>query len=122
MSGLWLNGEAIAARTAFRAGEGSFLFKIAYDAAYAKYSPGTLLEMEYMLHAHRGPDRWEDSCAAAGDLASRRLSRHSRPVEDLAVSPGSLYGDFILSVMPLLGFVKAHLLRLTNWRKPAQPQ
>jgi hypothetical protein len=74
---------------------GSFLFKIAYDAAFAKYSPGTLLEMENMLHADRGPDRWESLRAAAGDrlsgggyqcIAGRSRISQSAPVRSKVIS------------------------------------
>jgi len=112
MSGLWLNDRVIAARIGFRAGDGVFLFKIAYDQTYEKYSPGNLLELEHLRCGLGGGEVWEDSCAAAGDLTSRRLSPDCRPVEDMAVSLGSTYGDFILSILPLLAFAKRYCLRL----------
>jgi hypothetical protein len=125
MSGLWLNGRAIAARVGFRAGEGSFLFKIAYDERYEKYSPGNLLELEHLAHGMHEGERWEDSGAAEGDHTALRLSLNTLLMEDLAISPGSIYADFILAVLPLLAFAKAHLarflVRMKQWVRMARP-
>lgn len=116
MSGLWLNGRAIAARTVFRAGEGSYLFKIAYDEAYAKYSPGTLLELACIRQEDGNQHGWEDSCTSVNNMVYKRLWRDRRTVEDLAVSPGTFWGDLVLSVLPFLGFAKSRLSRLAAKR------
>jgi len=117
MSGLSLDGRFIAARTAFRSGDGSHLFKIAYDEAYAKYSPGTLLELECMLAGGVSGEAWEDSCTSADNTVYKRLWRDRRTIEDVAISAGSAWGDFALSVVPCLRFVKS---RLRGLRKGAR--
>lgn len=62
-----LDGRAIAMLCNFRHGDGAFSFKIAFDEAMGRFSPGVLVEIAN-LHAVQGnPDiAWMDSCAAAG--------------------------------------------------------
>ncbi|WP_313808656.1 GNAT family N-acetyltransferase [Sphingobium sp.] len=61
-----LDGRAIAMLVNFRHGEGAFSFKIAFDEALARFSPGVLIELAN-LHAVQGNPAigWMDSCAAA---------------------------------------------------------
>jgi len=60
-----MDGRAIAMLVNFRHGEGAFSFKIAFDEALGRFSPGILIEIAN-LHAVQGdPDMaWMDSCAA----------------------------------------------------------
>ena len=44
---------------------GAFSFKIAFDEAFARFSPGVHLEIENLRILDRGEIRWMDSCAAA---------------------------------------------------------
>ena len=55
MLGLRLAGRWIALKCNFLSGEGSFAFKIAYDEDYARFSPGTLLELENVRRFTPGP-------------------------------------------------------------------
>lgn len=61
---LTLDDRPIAMLTSFRAGAGLYTFKIAFDEAYAKYSPGTLLMLKG-IGAFLRDERiqWVDSCA-----------------------------------------------------------
>lgn len=61
-----LDGRAIAMLVNFRQGEGGFSFKIAFDEALGRFSPGVLVEIAN-LHAVQGDPAiaWMDSCAAA---------------------------------------------------------
>jgi len=61
-----LDGRAIAMLVNFRAGEGAFSFKIAFDETLGRFSPGVLIEIAN-LHAVQGDPGidWMDSCAAA---------------------------------------------------------
>ena len=45
--------RAIAMKCNLRAGDGAVAFKIAYDEAYARFSPGVLLEIEQIERLHR---------------------------------------------------------------------
>jgi len=112
MSGLWLDGRPVASRVSFRAGEGTFLFKLAYDEEFSKYSPGMLLELEFIHAGVEGPDQWEDSCNSAENTVYKRMWAHRRTIEDIAISPGSGYGDILLAILPFLGFVKTRLGRI----------
>lgn len=112
MSGLFLGEQMIAGRTEFRAGDGSYLFKIAFDEAYAKHSPGTLLEIECIQNGVKGDAVWVDSCTSADNRVYKRIWMHRRTIEDLIVSAGSLRGDFIISALPFLRFAKSLLRRI----------
>lgn len=59
-----LDGKAIAMLVNFLAPPGSFSFKIAYDEAYSRFSPGVLLELDNLDLLGRGDIDWMDSCAA----------------------------------------------------------
>jgi CelD/BcsL family acetyltransferase involved in cellulose biosynthesis len=59
-----LDGEPIAMLINFLAPPGSFSFKIAYDEAYARFSPGVLLMLDNLDLLARGDIQWMDSCAA----------------------------------------------------------
>ena len=59
-----LDGKPIAMLASFAAGRGAYSFKIAYDEAYARFSPGALLMMKVIGAFHDDPRiDWVDSCA-----------------------------------------------------------
>jgi CelD/BcsL family acetyltransferase involved in cellulose biosynthesis len=92
MLALEVGGRAIAMKCNLLAREGAFAFKIAYDEAFARYSPGTLLELENIRAFHRMPAlQWMDSCAAPGHFMANRLWLDRRPLIDLvaATRPGN---------------------------------
>lgn len=59
-----LDGRAIGMLVNFLAPPGSFSFKIAYDEAFARYSPGVLLQLDNLDVLARPDIEWMDSCAA----------------------------------------------------------
>lgn len=60
-----LDGRAIAMMINFMTPPGSFSFKIAYDEAYAHFSPGVLVQLDNLAAVLGRPDiDWMDSCAA----------------------------------------------------------
>jgi CelD/BcsL family acetyltransferase involved in cellulose biosynthesis len=59
-----LDNRPIAMLVNFIAPPGAFSFKIAFDEAYARYSPGVLIEIENLQILARGDVAWMDSCAA----------------------------------------------------------
>lgn len=59
-----LDGRPIAMLVNFLAAPGSFSFKIAFDEAYARFSPGVLIQRENLGLLARGDIDWMDSCAA----------------------------------------------------------
>jgi CelD/BcsL family acetyltransferase involved in cellulose biosynthesis len=62
-----VDGRAIAMLVNFRHLNGSFSYKIAFDEAFARYSPGVLIEIDN-LHDVQGnaATAWMDSCAMPG--------------------------------------------------------
>jgi CelD/BcsL family acetyltransferase involved in cellulose biosynthesis len=58
-----LDGKPIAMLVNFIAPPGAFSFKIAFDEAYARFSPGVLIEIENLQMLGRGDVSWMDSCA-----------------------------------------------------------
>ena len=115
MLGLRLAGRWIALKCNFVSGEGSFAFKIAYDEDYAKFSPGTLLELENIRRFHARPElRWMDSCADPGHFMVNRLWPDRRALADLVSTTGRAAGDLMVSSLPLLHWVSRNL------REPAR--
>lgn len=59
-----MEGKPIAMLASFLSGGGAYSFKIAYDEAFAKYSPGALLMMKAIGAFQSDPGiAWVDSCA-----------------------------------------------------------
>lgn len=104
MAKLSLDDEPIAMLVTFLARPaGNFTFKIAFNEAFGKYSPGVLLELDYLVRfmSDEGDSSgWSDSCAAEDHPMINRLWRdklelcsikisESRPIARLA----SIYHD-----------------------------
>ena len=90
---LRLDGRMIAGRCAFMAATGAFAFKVAYDESFARYSPGTLLELDELRRLHDPEDRtraeltWCDSCAMPGDGPTYRCWPGHMPVARYLIAP-----------------------------------
>jgi CelD/BcsL family acetyltransferase involved in cellulose biosynthesis len=109
MIALLLDGRPIAQEVFFVAGPGSFAFKIGYDEQYAKFSPGILLELEIIRFLHSRPEiQWMDSCSTP-DSFMNRLWRDRRTIRTVVASTGRSPGDLIVSLMPLLKWLKRRL-------------
>jgi len=112
MLGLRLAGRWIALKCNFLSGEGSFAFKIAYDEDYARFSPGTLLELENIRRFHARPElRWMDSCADPDHFMANRLWVDRRRLADLVTTTGRAAGDLMVSSLPLLHWMSRTLRR-----------
>ncbi|MDT9599857.1 GNAT family N-acetyltransferase [Sphingosinicella rhizophila] len=59
-----LDERPIAMLVNFLAPPGSFSFKIAFDEAYARFSPGVLIQLDNLQILRRNDIDWMDSCAA----------------------------------------------------------
>jgi CelD/BcsL family acetyltransferase involved in cellulose biosynthesis len=75
---LRLDGRAIAMLASFLTPPGAYSFKTAFDEAYARFSPGMLLQLENLALIERPDIRWADSCAAEGHPMIERLWRDKR--------------------------------------------
>ncbi len=84
---LMLGPRPLAAAVNFQSGPVSYAFKIAYDEAYARYSPGVMMEIDVMraLEGAHGLS-FIDSCAKAHHPMIDRLWRGRRTISALNVS------------------------------------
>jgi CelD/BcsL family acetyltransferase involved in cellulose biosynthesis len=101
------DGRPVAARCGFRAGEGSFAFKSAFDEDQAHHSPGVLLELENVRRLHDLPGlRWMDSCTDPDNAMINRLWMERRTIQTVVVATGRRPGDLVVSLLPLLRWLK----------------
>ena len=111
------DGEMIAQKCNFLAGDGSFAFKIAYDEEYARYSPGFLLEIENLRRLHDAPAiRWMDSCAVPDHPMINRLWPDRRTIQTVLIPTGKRFGELVVSLLPLIRWFNRKLRGAT---KPA---
>jgi len=75
---LRIDGRAVAMLVNFITPPGAFSFKTAFDEAYARFSPGMLLQLENLALLERTGFEWADSCAAEGHPMIERLWRDKR--------------------------------------------
>lgn len=75
---LRLDGRAIAMLANFITPPGAYSFKTAFDEAYARFSPGMLLQLENLALLERDDVQWADSCAVEGHPMIERLWRDKR--------------------------------------------
>ena len=109
-------GAPIAFRCSFLAGDGAFAFKTTYDERYRVYSPGVLLEMEYVRRLHALPGvRWMDSCTAADNGMMNQLWPCRRSIQTILAATGPGLGRSLVGLLPWLRALKRRLTR------PPQP-
>jgi len=101
MLAMHLDGRPIAMKCNLLADTGSFAFKIAFDEAFARFSPGVMLEVENIrrLHLYDGI-RWMDSCAVSNHSMANRLWIDRRTIQTLVVATGRPLGDLFVRLMP----------------------
>lgn len=75
---LKLDGKAIAMLATFLAPPGAYSFKTTFDEAYARFSPGLLLQLENLDLLTRPSIEWVDSCAVEGHSMIERIWREKR--------------------------------------------
>jgi hypothetical protein len=110
MLALHLNSRPIAMKCNVQAGVGSFSLKIAYDEAYASYSPGVHLELENVRRFHEHPQlQWMDSCATSRHFMINRLWTARRSLKRVVIATGKGGGNFIVAALPLLRWGKRKL-------------
>ncbi len=85
---LSLDAKPIAMQVNFLAAPGSFSYKTAFDEAYARFSPGVLLQRENLALLGRKEISWSDSCAAAGHPMIDRIWRERRGIIRVNVGIG----------------------------------
>jgi CelD/BcsL family acetyltransferase involved in cellulose biosynthesis len=109
--GIDLEGKPLSRLFGFTAGAGSFVFKTAYDEDYAKFSPGAMVEVEWIRRIHElAAVRWTDSYTSPGNEMIKRLWKDCRAIQRIAVGVGAR-GELALAALPLARWVKRRLRR-----------
>ena len=117
MLGLYLNDRPIALKCNFLAGDGSYAFKIAFDEAYSKYSPGVLLEAENIRVVHALPQiKWMDSCALPDHPMINRMWSERRTIQKVLLSSGRWIDNAAVDVAAALFAVRRVLKGRTKVR------
>jgi CelD/BcsL family acetyltransferase involved in cellulose biosynthesis len=112
--GLLLDGELIAINVVLKSGTVGFGYKTAYDAQYAKYSPGIMLQHELIRRVFASSDfTYVDSCVIPAFAHSVDwLGR--RKLADMLISTGTIRGDVTLAVAPAIHRAKQ---KFRLWQK-----
>lgn len=80
-----LNGHPVAMLVNFLSAPGSFSFKTTFDEAYARFSPGVLIQLENLAILDRPGIAWMDSCAVENHPMIDSLWRERRHVVRVTV-------------------------------------
>jgi CelD/BcsL family acetyltransferase involved in cellulose biosynthesis len=125
MVGIDLDGRPLGRCTGFRAGDGAYAFKPAYDEAFAKFSPGIIAEVARIRHLHELPEvRWMDSFTGAENSVMSRLWRDRLTVQSVVFGTDAA-GALALAALPFFRWAKRTLSAASRGRArpaPAQPQ
>ena len=82
---LALDDRPVAMLVNFHAPPGAFSYKIAFDEAFARFSPGVLIELENLRVLARPGFEWMDSCAVENHPMIDSIWRERRSVVRLTV-------------------------------------
>lgn len=112
---LAVDGKPIAMIANFIENGAGFSFKIAYDEAYARFSPGVLLEIELMRALERR-DRLSfiDSCAARDHPMINSLWRDRRAIAALNISGRRAEAKFLFRILTGLELLGERLRRVKD--------
>jgi CelD/BcsL family acetyltransferase involved in cellulose biosynthesis len=107
---LVLDGKVIAMKHNLLAGDGAFALRIAFDEKYYKYSPGLLLEIENIRQVcANSRTKWVDSCTQPRSKLYNRIWTERRMIRRTLFSDSSRLGDFWISILPLLRWIKKRI-------------
>lgn len=109
-----LDGKPIAMLINFLAAPGGFSFKIAFDEAYARYSPGVLIERYNLRVLERRDIDWVDSCAAEGHTMIDSLWSERRDIVHVSAPLGGRARRMIFQTCRLVEDSAAALRALTK--------
>jgi hypothetical protein len=99
--GLFLDNELVAIQSNIFAVGGAFALQVAYNEAFAKYSPGVQLELENIVEMFARPDfAWLDSCTRGRHPLMHRLWRDRRRIDHYVVATGGLKARLIVKLFP----------------------
>lgn len=99
---LRLDGKPIAMKLNLFGADGGFAFKITYDEAFAKLSPGVLLEVDHITRLHQLPElKFMDSCAAPNRFMINDLWPDRREIQTVLVTSHAAAPSLLLSLVPV---------------------
>ena len=118
ITGLDLDGRPLARHIMISAGDGSVSYKIAYDEAHARSSPGILAEVDNVRQFMETPGpRWLDSNTARQSTGYARVWKDRRTVLRVAVGTrGAGYGA--LAALPAVRLAKKGLQAVGVLKRP----
>lgn len=88
-----LDGKPLAMLSSFRAGDGIYTFKIAFDEEYWRYSPGVLLMLKLIGEVLRDErTAWADSCAIPGHPMIDHIWAERREMRSVLVAGATPFG------------------------------
>jgi CelD/BcsL family acetyltransferase involved in cellulose biosynthesis len=85
-----LDGKPLAMLASFLCPPGAFSYKTAFDEAFARFSPGVLLQCENLALLERPAIGWTDSCAAADHPMIDHIWRERRTIARHNVAIGGV--------------------------------
>jgi CelD/BcsL family acetyltransferase involved in cellulose biosynthesis len=107
MLGLFLDERPLALQCNFLSGPGGFAFKVAFDEAFAKYSPGIQLELDNIADLHqRTNTQWLDSCVDPGPHVIDRLWHERRVIQSVVLATSRWAGNGVVGLLPLARALK----------------
>jgi CelD/BcsL family acetyltransferase involved in cellulose biosynthesis len=116
---LRLDGRPIAMLVNFLTPPGAFSFKIAIDEAFARFSPGVLIQIENLRVLERGDIAWMDSCAVEDHAMINSLWRERRSIVRVSVPLSGRRRKAIFAAARIVEQASSLLRRLV--RAPAKP-
>jgi CelD/BcsL family acetyltransferase involved in cellulose biosynthesis len=110
---LEVNQQPVAMKLNVLGRAGAFAFKIAYDEAWARFSPGVLLERRYieLFHQTTNHQDWIDSCATPDHSMINTLWPDRRLLQTLVIATGRRGGDLMTALLPLARWAKRKFKR-----------
>ena len=117
-----VGGEPAASRFILTAHGAAFGYKISYREKYARYSPGSLLEVESIRRVHQHTEiKWLDSCVAPS-FSHYLPWLDKMGIADITFSSGSVKGNAVLALAPRLRSFWKTLKQLKTPKETSTPR
>ncbi len=118
---LEIDGKPIAMKCNLLSGTNAFAWKIAYDEAYHKYSPGNVLEKVMIEKLHQeSTTEWMDSCAAPNHPMIDGLWHDRRLLQSISIGTPRRGAPFGIACLPLLRWTQRAVAQCLRRSKPNQ--
>jgi CelD/BcsL family acetyltransferase involved in cellulose biosynthesis len=113
---LALDDRPVAMLVNFHVAPGAFSYKIAFDEAFARFSPGVLIELENLRVLARPGFEWMDSCAVENHPMIDSIWRERRSIVRLTVPLAGARRRAVFRICRALEEASAMVRRLRNRR------